>query len=192
MSGIPKSELALGSRGSIPEQVYGVEILSAEVKTGDSGKTTARVKAQIIYPLTVEIGGEQQKVVGRPFDFMPTLTDPSVEYGLPAIRAGLEAGGFDFTKFNEDGNIDPDQFHKLVGFKCQMHLSSYEDVRTRKATPEELAANPAAKYVPITDLKGRPISGGWRICSPKKSKGNNISPQWSDIVGPFDGDGSLE
>ena len=186
------TQYALGSRGSIPEQVYGVEILSAEVKTGDSGKTTARVKAQIIYPLTVEIGGEVQKVVGRPFDFMPTLTDPSVEYGLPAIRAGLEAGGFDFTKFNEDGNIDPDQFHKLVGFKCQMHLSSYEDVRTRKATPEELAANPAAKYVAITDLKGKPISGGWRICSPKKSKGNNISPQWSDIVGPFDGDGSLE
>ena len=192
MSGIPKHELALGSRGSIPEQVYGVEILSAEVKTGDSGKTTARVKAQIIYPLTVEIGGEVQKVVGRPFDFMPTLVDPSVEYGLPAIRAGLEAGGFDFKKFNEDGNIDPDQFHKLVGFKCQMHLSSFEDVRTRKATPEELAANPATKYVAITDLKGKPISGGWRICSPKKSKGNNINPQWSDIVGPFDGDGSLE
>ena len=193
MSGIPKSELALGSRGPIPEQVYAVEVLSAEVKTSsDSGKTTLRVNAQIIHPLTVTVAGEESKVVGRRFDFMPTLTDADLDYGLPAIKAGLGAGGFDFHKFNEDGNIDPDRFDKLVGWKCQMHLSSFEDKRTRKATAEELANNPSQKYVPILDLKGNQISGGWKICSPRKSKGNNVSPSWGDIVGAWDGDGSLE
>jgi len=191
MSGIPKSELALGSRGPIPEQVYAVEVMSTEVKTSpDSGKTTLRVKAQIIYPLSVQIGGEPVKTAGRQFDFMPCLTDADLDYGLPAIKAGLEASGFDFTKFNEQGDIDPDRFDKLVGHKFQMHLSSFEDKRTRKATAEELNATPGQKYVPILDLKGNQISGGWKICSPRKSKGNSVSPSWGDIVGPWDGEGA--
>ena len=194
MSAIPQSELALGNRGSIPEQVYAVEILSTEVKQSDtSGKTTLRIRAQIIYPLSVEIGGSPVKTAGRPFDFMPTLTDADLDYGLPAIKAGLEASGFDFTKFNEQGDIDPDKFAALIRHKFQMHLSSFEDKRTRKATADELANNPSQKYVPILDLKGNQISGGWKICSPRKSKGNSVSPSWGDIVGPWDGEtGGLE
>lgn len=191
MAVIPKNEMILGGRTQIPESVYGVKILAAQVKTGqkEGARPCLHIDAEIIAPLAVEVGGDVIKVAGRRFNFMPCLIDSSVEYGLAVIYRGLQASDFPFEKFGADGDIDTDKFSVLIGHKMQMHLSSFEDVKRRAATEEELRANPAQRFVPLTDLKGQKISGGWRICSPKRDKnGEAKSPSWEEVVGPYDGD----
>lgn len=190
---IPKSEIVLASAFGIPEGIYGVEIIEVEVKFGkkENAKECLHAKCKIIAPESVEVGGEPRQVIGRQFFLMPNVTDPSVDYGLGRILEGLTVSGFDFSKFNEKGEIDLQRIHVLVGHKMQMHLSSYEDIRTRAATDEERRANPSSARVPLKDLKGKLISGGWKICAPKKSKGEYVSPSWQEVVGAYDGEGVL-
>lgn len=193
MAVIPKNEIILGGKSPLPEGIYGVEILSAEVKVGqkEGARPTLRVEAQIIAPLTVEVAGEVHKVAGRKVFFMPCLIDPSLDYGLGVIIKGLQISGFDFQKFGADGDINDEKFHVLAGHKMQMHLSSYEDVLTRAATSAELREDPSKTRLPLRDLNGQLISHGWKICSPTKSKGEYQSPGWQNVVGPCSEDGIL-
>lgn len=191
MAVIPKSEIILGGRTQLPTGIYGVMLETVEVKTGqkEGARPTLRVKCKIIAPLTIEVAGETHNIAGRTFDMMPNLIDPSVEYGLGKIVQGLQVSGFDFEKFGAGGDIDDEKFHVLTGHKMQMSLSSYEAVKNRPATPEELAANPAERYIPQRDLKGNVITAGWFICSPVMQKGQHVSAGWQDVVGPCDVEG---
>jgi len=193
MAIIPRSEIILGGRIQIPEGIYGVEIVAAEVKIGqkEGARPTLRVDAIIIEPSSVVVGGHTHQVIGRKFQFMPCLIDSSVDYGLGAIIQGLQTSNFNFDKFGADGEVDTEKFHVLSGHRMQMHLSSYEDVKSRPATDDELRANPTQRRVPLKDLHGNTISGGWFVCSPKKSKGEFVSPGWADVIGGLDDGGLL-
>lgn len=191
MAVIPQNEIILGGKTQLPEGTYGVMIETAEVKVGQkaNARPTLRVSCKIIAPESIEVAGETHSISGRKFDLMPNLIDPSVDYGLGKILQGLKSSGFDFGKFGADGEVDDEKFHVLTGHKMQMHLSSYEDVRYRDANPAELAADPTKKRVPLKDLDGQVISGGWKICSPRLNKGEHVSPGWEDVVGPCNVEG---
>lgn len=188
---IPKNEVILGGRTPLPEGIYGVEIVSAKVEVGrkEGARETLRIEAKIISPEIIEVAGNNHSLVGRQVYFMPCLIDSSVEYGLGVIIKGLNTSQFNFEKFGAGGDIDTDNFKCLVGHKMQMHLSSYEDILTREATVSELQADPTKRRYPLKDLKGNPISNGWKICSSRKSKEEAKSPGWDDVVGPFDTEG---
>ncbi len=191
MAVIPRNEIILGGRTQLPPGIYGVMIKTVEVKTGtrEGARPTLRVTCKIIAPETITVAGETHSIVGREFDMMPNLIDPSVEYGMGKIIQGLTVSNFDFEKFGAGGNVDDEKFHVLTGHKMQMALSSYEGVRKREATPEELRANPTQKKVPLLDLNGKIISNGWFVCSPNKQKDEHVSAGWQDVVGPCDVEG---
>jgi hypothetical protein len=183
MARYSKADIVQGGLTPVPKDNYTVRISEASVKTAqrEDAKPTLRTTVEIVYPESVVHSGTTYVIAGRKFFMMANGIDPSEPYGLGVIQAALEKSKFDFTKFNPEGEIDTDQFFKLAGHTMAMVFSSREAFQTRPAQEDETAELKVGGvgHVYIKDTKGNKLSRGWEIINDR-----NMSPGWSDVVGP--------
>lgn len=189
MPKVSKESMVIGGLTPIPNDRYTVVIKQAECKTaagvdkdGNPKKPTLRVKLEIIAPPSVVYNGETYAAAGRILFMMPNSIDPSVDYGLGRIQVGLEKSKFDFTKMNEEGELElPEKCMALVGHKMDIYLDSHEEFAMRPFTQEEKdnGAQGTETYR-LDQVTGERISRGWRI-----------DASWDDVCGPATGDGGM-
>lgn len=172
-----RSDILMGGLFELPRDRYTARILEVKSSTSEKGNPTARLTCEIIAPEQLQIGDQNYNLAGRRFWPMPVLLDPTVDYGLGVLIKFLDDTGFDYTKFNPEGEIDTDRLDVLVGHTFDVQLSSREQFRERASTAEEVAelqkdkakaflvANAeVGKYsVYMTDGAGERLSKGWQI-----------------------------
>lgn len=183
-----RESVVLGGNTPLPMDVYGAQIIEASIKTGqkENAKPTLRVTLELINPPSVTVGGQTYAVAGRRVFMMPNLLESDVPYGLGVIMQGLDKSGFDYTRFNPEGEFDTDKVSALVGHKLSIACGSKEEFLTRPAKDGEATemVEQGVSSVYIRDSKGERISRGHFIVNKR-----GMSPGWGDIVGPYD-DGS--
>lgn len=181
---ISKQDMVMGGMSPLPEDTYTVRCIEATkaMSKGNNGKTPklcAYTKWEIISPAEVVVGGTRYAAAGRSFKPMPHVLDASVPYGTGALVQALERGGFDFNKFEAEGDFDDDRIGALVGFTCQMTLRTEESFKTRVPNADELAeGTPPATRIPVLDGNGDPVSNG-----------HYIQARLTDIVAPVSENG---
>ena len=149
---IRKDEIKVASADTpLPVTPVDVIITSAEGRVSQKGNAMWAIQAEVVAPESLEIQDSQghSKVIplaGRRV-FGNAMLDPSADWGLPAILAGLEKAQIPLSEFGAgDDAIDTDRPEVLIGKSMRMVI---------KADPE-YATNPATGQ-PLTGGDGKPL-----------------------------------
>lgn len=161
------ADMVLSGNGPLPLGTYTVRCLSAELGATAKGDPCIKTKWEIVGPPIVEVDGKKYNIAGRQFWPGPQSLDPSNgRNGIGAFLDKLSNAGFDMSSMSTDEGdaFDESKVAALVGFTCDMSLSSEPQFKTRLPTQEEIAAGVRpAERIPLVDGAGDKVSSGHRI-----------------------------
>ena len=184
MAKYSNDQIVYGDNSEIPAGVYTVRITKMVFKRSkEAKKPMIEAAGEIVSPATVECGGKQVQVAGRPLRNWYNLLDPASTYGLGRLIEGLRRGGLDPAvvqsdyldegEIFNDGEGDPKALQLFVGKSVNMRVDCKPRDAMRPPTEAEKAAG-KTDYQPLLDpATGKPLTSGYQL-----------ETSWGNVVGP--------
>lgn len=157
---IAKQNLIVGVGQQIPTSICCAVITECKAGTTNNGDPKWVITYLVYAPETTEFDGRPVALAGTTGTLHQNI-NPSSKGGASVLFEKLEVSGFDFTKFNPEGELDTDMPGALVGHAFSIAVSSRQKLVQKTQTEAEKAEGKKREYLLGAD--GKPISLGYEI-----------------------------